>query len=416
MAWLFLLPVLSRLPAASGSIWGDLLVEVRRLCGLLAPSSPLSLLTDPAWYSSGPGSAAALAERLVLMAAMQGGLLVLILIGVVASLRLREPHARQWDAFSGYRPPMDDDPIYWREFLLPWRGARRLMILTYLRQLVILLRALFVLGLQTAAVMMLLFFIIGLWYFAAWYGWRAFQETWWGRGFLSGPYEARDQFNQFIRFVTFIMGMSPAAATAATTASMIVIERDKKTWDSLLTTPLSGTEIIASKMRGVEWNLWSAVRWLIPLWVLGIVCDALHPLGPVVAGLGCVAVARLGLALGARSALRPSATSPAANNVNAAAYWMFGLWGVGASTIIAPLNSSRQLQLLPSQSAWHFWLAVVVIAAVLVITEAVGRKLTRTNFDRFDEWVDRPRRNNVAPDAVAPPGAASSRLEPEAVA
>ena len=50
--WLLGPPIVSIMPVATGSFWGDLLVELKGLAALVAPSSPVSLATDGSWYSS----------------------------------------------------------------------------------------------------------------------------------------------------------------------------------------------------------------------------------------------------------------------------------------------------------------------------------------------------------------------------
>ena len=350
MAWLIGAPLLSRMPTASGTLWGEILVEIRRVCSWLAPSSPLSLVTDPAWLSSGAPVGDALSERLLLMAGLQAVVLGVILAGVVASLRLREPHPREWDAFGGYRPPVGDDPIYWREYLLPRRGGRRPVIWIYLRQLMILLRAILINTLQALLIFVLSAMMIGMVVGAGVLSYGAFREAWLGRVLPSDPYRWRDSFNVFIRFVTFFIGLTPASATAAAMATQIVTERDKKTWDSLLATPLSGAEILGSKIWAIVRGLWQAGRWLLPLWLLGVVCDALHPLGFFAAATGLVAVAYLGLGLGSASALKPGATSQSINS--RAALWMIALMGLGGLTIIAPLCSRHQVDVLWTLAPW----------------------------------------------------------------
>lgn len=415
MAWLIGAPLLSRLPASSGTLWGEILVEIRRVCSWLAPSSPLSLVTDPAWLGNGSSMGAALSERLLLMAALQAVVLGVILAGVVASLRLREPHAREWDAFGGYRPPMGDDPIYWREYLLPWRGAERPMVWIWLRQLVILLRAILINAFQALLIFVLSAMIIGMVVGAGAFGYRAFQEAWLGQGARSDPYGARVSFNLFIRMVTFLVGLTPASATASALATQIVTERDKKTWDSILTTPLSGAEILGSKIRAIVRNLWQASRWLIPLWLLGAACDALDPLGLLIAAAGLVAVVYLGLGLGSASALKPGATSQSINS--RAALWMIVLMGLGGLTILAPLCSRRQIDVLWAAAPWLPESATAVISVLLIAIAgslAAGHWLVRRSIDRFDEWVGRPQR--AEPAAIASPSpAALPQLDPDAV-
>ncbi len=98
MIWLGVLPTVALMPVPSGTLWGELLAEVRRLASWIAPSSPLSLLTNPSWLSGTPANAArVLSNRLVLMLALQAVVIVAAVAGAVAALRLREPHPRSWD-------------------------------------------------------------------------------------------------------------------------------------------------------------------------------------------------------------------------------------------------------------------------------------------------------------------------------
>jgi hypothetical protein len=386
--WLVGLPLVSRLPARSGTLWGDLLLELQRLAWWIAPSSPASLLTDPSWFSGAAGGA--LSDRLLTMLAMQAVIVVLAVAGAVAGLRLREPHPTSWDPHRGYRPPVGDDPIFWREYELPMRGGRQPAVLILARRLLIVLRVLLMLVLQViflaAAVAVLIGLVIG----AGWYGYHAFRECWGLDASPAGTYQARVQLNLYLRAMAFMLGVMPMTGAAAGAASRITIERDKKTWEPLLTTPLAGPEILSSKMRVAARGVWSAGRWLIPLGLLGIVCDAVHPLGAVVAAVGLVLSTRLGLAMGIRAAIKPGATTQSANS--AAGSWSLGLMLAGGLMVVAPLTSGREVADLRALDARLPWLAAVVLAAVLMAMAALARSLTRRCFGRFDEWVGRPHR------------------------
>ena len=390
MLWLVGLPLVARKPVRSGTLWGDLLVELRRLCSWIAPSSPLSLLTNPSWLTG--GGIGALPERLVTMLVLQAVLIVLALGAAVGCLRLREPHPHSWDAHRGYRPPVGDDPIFWREYTLPWRGNRLPIVVMLARQMLIVLRAILLLLLQLVSLAIAVLVSIGLVIGAGWFGYLAGREVWdHGYGsFASGTFQARDHLNLFIRGVTGLLGLIPLVYVPAGLAGRFTIERDKKTWEPLLTTPLTGAEILSSKLRVTVRSLWPAVRWLIPLWVLGIACDALHPLGVLIAAVELPLAAWAGLALGTWLGLRPGSTTQAANS--ASALWSLGLMLLGGLWIVAPLCSGRELARIQAYDDRLFWLALVVLLAAALTMGTFARLLTRRCFQHFDEWVGRPHR------------------------
>jgi ABC-type Na+ efflux pump permease subunit len=417
MFWLVVLPLASLMPARSGTLWGDLLVELRRLAGWLAPSSPVSLLTDRSWLSGQPDVAGALSGRLLTMLAMQAAVIALALAGSVAGLRLREPHPTSWDPHRGYRPPVGDDPIYWREYELPRRGARLPAVVIYARYLLILLRAIVMMALQAVFVAVAMAVPIGLVIGAGWFGYFAFRQSWGLAPAPVGAPDARDHLNWFIRAVTFMLGSIPMMNAASTVAAGIALERDKKTWEPLLTTPLTGPEILSSKMRAAARGAVAAGRWLIPVWLLGVICGAVHPLGAVAAAAAAVLVTRLGLALGVREAIKPGATTRSANS--AAASWSLALWLVGALTVVAPLSSTRDLENLKVWDARLPWLASVGLVAAAVAMAALARSLTRRCFERFDQWVGRPHRATTtgaprrqSPSAVGAPIDPCARASP----
>ncbi len=146
--WLIGFPFLSIVPARGGAFWSALLIEIRRLASWVALSSPLSILTDRSWLVR--ASSSELSDRLLLMVVLQLVMIVLAIWGAVVSLRLREPHPNTWDAHRGYRPPVSDDPIFWREYVLPWRGSRVPVVVLHMRYLWITIRAIIVMLLQMA--------------------------------------------------------------------------------------------------------------------------------------------------------------------------------------------------------------------------------------------------------------------------
>ena len=413
--WLVLFPFLTRLPVRLGTLWGELLAELRRLCLWIAPSSPVSLLTNFSWLS-GAGFRT-LSDRLVTMLALQGILIVLALSGAVASLRLREPHPHAKDPHRGYRPPVGDDPILWREYVLPLRGSRLPMVVILARQMLILFWAVFLMLLQLVILALAVVVPIGMVIGAGWFGYFAFWELW-EHGYQSvatWSYQARERLNLFIRGATAILGVAPLLVASAGMTDRIQFERNKKTWESLLTTPLTGAEILSSKMQVTVRILWSAGRWLIPLWVLGIACDGLHPLGVLVAAVELPMAAWAGLALGTWLAIRPRSTTHTAPV--SAAMASLGLMFLGGLLVVAPLGSGRQLRQLRAGDDRLFWLALVVLLAAALMLGTFARFLTRRCFQRFDEWVGRPHRTaGSAAEQRARTGAGVHPADPGATA
>jgi hypothetical protein len=382
--WLGGLPIITLMPVSSGTLWGDLLVEIRRICSWIAPSSPLSLLTDTSWMTG----SSSLSQRLLMMLALQIVVIIFALVGAVIGLRLREPRPTEWDPHRGYRPPVSDDPIFWREYILPWRGSRQPLVVILARQILILVRMILWISLRllflTAAVAVPIGSVIG----AGWFGYYAFVELWNQGSFTAGKYEARYGLNLFIRGATAFLALVPLLALPGAVSWRMTIERDKKTWEPLLTTPLTGAEILSSKLRVSAVTLLSTARWLIPLWLLGMGCGALHPLGVLVTAVEMPLVAWLGLALGIWLGLRPGSTTQATSS--AAALWSLGVMLLGGLVTIVPLCSHREMAEIHSWETSVHWLVGVSLVTTALSMAAFAWYLMRRCFQHFDEWVGRP--------------------------
>ena len=83
-----------------------------------------------------------------------------------------------------------------------------------------------------------------------WFGSLAFRELWEQRSYAGGSYQDRDRFNLCVRAVTrACWACSLSCHMPALVAARFTTERDKKTWESLLMTSLTGAEILAAKTR-----------------------------------------------------------------------------------------------------------------------------------------------------------------------
>lgn len=100
---------------------------------------------------------------------------------------------------------------------------------------------------------------------------------------------ARGQFHFYLRivgtgiYVVYVLGVASDAAAG------LASERERDTWISLISTPLTGTEIIRAKILGAIWGIRHTAVVLAALWLLGVLAGAVHPLG-FVGALGELAV------------------------------------------------------------------------------------------------------------------------------
>lgn len=388
-AWIFgwlLLPIVTLMPVRATTLWGELLAELKNLCALVAPSSPLSLATDRGWYfrPNAPG----LGERVALMIGLQLAFGLVALAFAASNLKARERNPNWMDPTRGFRPPCGDDPIYWREYELPMRRGGGSLIRLRLRYVWIHVRAILITLLGLLALLILLAIPLGLLFATLYYGIPAFQEVWQHGYGAGGPFTERSRFNFVIRAATGALALFPALSMGALVAGRITTERDKKTWESLLTTPLEGREILRSKALAALHGLGQSA-WPLPiLWVLGLACGAVTPLGVLFAAADLTVAIWANLALGLSLSLRPGPTATASSRV-ASLTLLFLL--VQTPVLYGALASPSEFA---AMATWDSRLRGGLILAALGVPAVIGTvawRLTRQTLDRFDEWVGRPR-------------------------
>jgi hypothetical protein len=282
-----------------------------------------------------------------------------------------------------------------------------MVIVTTVRRMLIVLRAMVILVLQFLALSLAVAVLVGLVIGAGWFGYLALRELWDHGYSATGPFQARTQLNLFVRTVTGFLGLMPLLSVPAEVADRITIEQTKKSWEVLLTTPLTGAEILSAKRCATARGLWAAGRWLIPLWDLGIACGSIHPLGAILAGLALPLADWAGLALGIWLGVRPGSTSRA---TSASALGSLGLLGVAAPTVLALLSSNHDLAEFRTWDAWLRWPVAVALLASPPLMGALAWRLTRQTYRRFDEWVGRPWRGpQTSPKGTVPAGSNAAR-------
>ena len=70
-----------------------------------------------------------------------------------------------------------------------------------------------------------------------------------------------------------------ALLLGAGAATGITMEREKDAWTSLTVTPLEGQEILTGKILGALWRVRGILAALLFVWLIGLICGAVHPLG-----------------------------------------------------------------------------------------------------------------------------------------
>jgi hypothetical protein len=241
------------------------------------------------------------------------------------------------------RPPVGDDPIFWRE-----RYTTRGNLVGQLAGMCI-----------GGAV------VASLAYFTFFYARRAFVELW-HNGYSAGataavqpelnifkrlfydepgvnaPLDsARIDFNLFLRYLTVAFMFILAIGTAGLTVQAIQSERAKETWSSLIATPLSARDILRSKLRASVWRLRGMGTIVFVMWTLGLLSGAIHPLGYLATVLIMASWTWFFLVSGMLAALKAKDLRVSAN--------------VTMTTFFLPLISTALPFLLPARISSVIW-------------------------------------------------------------
>jgi hypothetical protein len=399
MGWNFLWflgpPIGTVLPIPAGTFWGDLFVGFQWVCSLVAPTSPLSFLTDPGWYTGRPGSLD-FEGRIALLIGLQAMIGLAALVWASTELRAGEKPLKSLDPTRGHRPACGDDPILWREFELPMRRGAGPILLIRLRYLRMLIRVMLFNLLAMITLLVTVVVPIGLVVGTIYLGHGAFRELW-AHGYdPKGPFVARLPFNLLIRAATGMLALLPMLNIPSIVSARIAAERDKKSWDIFLTTPLEGREILRSKATVALHGLWQT-GWLLPIvWALGLACGVILPMGVALAAVDLALLAWASVALGLLLGVRPGPTVVASNR---SALWMLIFLLFHSPVLGAALVSPPEFAAFSSWSLKVRAGLVLVALAVPVLTGLLAWWWTRQVVGRFDEWVGRP----IASGRINPP-------------
>ncbi|MGE3819557.1 MAG: ABC transporter permease, partial [Isosphaeraceae bacterium] len=235
-AWLIFTPVLAIIPLPSNPIGAALVWPLRTFGEWVGPSSPVSLLVNVRLWVTTSRWLPPLVDRLQVMLLTQSGLSLLAIGAAVLGMRRHEPRRSTVEPGSDGRPPCGDDPIYWREHDLAQLQAFQFRPAALLRGLVALVRLLTIVLFQLVVVALMVALPVTLIVVTARHAAPSFQERWLG----GAGTEARDEFSRMIQLVSCFVAMLNLVSLTSTLVGKITIERDRGTWDALLTTPLEG--------------------------------------------------------------------------------------------------------------------------------------------------------------------------------
>ncbi|MDR3632570.1 MAG: ABC transporter permease [Isosphaeraceae bacterium] len=409
LTWLVLPTATEFMLPRQGSFGLELYQWIGPINAWLAPSSPFTLYLE--LLRGAVADSEALTRRVVAMVVLQslyGTLLVaLAVVSLRPSYRAHVGGRKRRTAASGTRPrrparvrktvPCGDAPMLWKELF-----AARPPVLQR------------PLGLSVVLVLGGLL-IWGTFAFAL----PAFRELW-STGYGVAPFgSARAAFLEYLRTVATGVSLVCLLGVASDAAAGMTTEHERDTWISLITTPLTGAEIVRAKLLGAIWGVRHTAVVLVLLWLAGVASGAIHPLGLLLVASELAAATWFAAALGTWVSLRSTDTMRALSRTLACLMLVAG----GTLLITVPLLSVRPLALasctpvllaaslasyanvlgqtagspagLSETGAALLWVGHgrEMILACLVSTlgyAAAARALTRSACRGFDARLDRP--------------------------
>jgi ABC-type transport system involved in multi-copper enzyme maturation permease subunit len=303
------------------------------------------------------------------------------------------------------RSACNEDPMFWKE----WHFARTdIFTKLFVLPATVLLTVVLILGSG-----------IDEW------GWHVIQDLW-NYGFARAG-SAQSQLTEALRRISpYYIGLW-LLAVAGASASSVTVEREQSTWEGLVSTPMSGFDILRGKMLGAVFGLRGFGGLLGLLWVFGLVTGAIHPLGLLAALAALALLTWFVTALGFYAGLKARSTSQALTRMIVLLvvlnggylfprwllYRQFGSdWGglYGCMPYIAA-NALGSYAEVRDVWQWLFggalaaeWFGPAAIGLCFLGAYGLGAAfLTRFCLSRFDQLVDRPRRSRQMDEPAVPP-------------
>jgi ABC-type transport system involved in multi-copper enzyme maturation permease subunit len=390
LAWFFI-PTTLPFFVRWSPFWSSLYGWISPVNDWIAPSSPFYLFTPQA-----SSTKATLIEAVLWMVGLQlvyGTLFVALAVARLRPVFRKEGEGSRWLTSTGRgrrllpRPVCGDDAILWKECYV----SRTTVATKIVGGLVVLV----IFGLLVYSMVELAV--------------PAFKELA-ALGYGStGP--AQESLSGYLRLFTGVIYVGWALGLASAASSSVVQEREADTWTSLVSTPLSGLEIVRGKMIGAFWGL----RWvgliLLGLWLIGLAAGSIHPFGFAAVVIETAIFLWFVTALGtcisvrARSSARAMTATMAILFILNGGYTMccvplrlntpFVAVGVTPFILTVSLFTHQEFrQLLNWQSlgpGWHHSEIFATCFTGVSAYAAAAFALTLLTINQFDEWIGRPR-------------------------
>jgi hypothetical protein len=267
------------------------------------------------------------------------------------------------------------------------------------------------------------------------WGWLALKDVWKHGWAISAS--VQDQFCSALRSLSAWSISFWLLAVAGATSTSITLEREQDTWVSLVSTPLSGIEIVRGKILGAIWGL----RWFLVFfglfWVMGLMTASLHPVGLLIALAALALLTWFVAVLGIRNSLRGPTTAKALFKTMITFLLCNGVfllpmrisssgWDL-MSVLFTPVAASSALRSYQEMGAlWSWveghgqppeWLALTAGGLIWVaLFGLLAAVMTYGLLSRFESLVDRPRRGTVPSATNDKVRARDRKLKPEAAA
>ena len=218
---------------------------------------------------------------------------------------------------------------------------------------------------------------------------------------------ARDNFLSQLQHYSVLFYVAALMAVAVTSATGVAGEREARTWDGLLNTPLEPAEIIRAKVLVAVTRQRALLALVLAPWLFGLALGAMHPIGLLLAITGLAVFLFFASALGTRFSLR-SKTSGQALVRTLGVLLMLNLGTVLTGILLMSSKelggffgstpillyylpfSNHVMQMIvnqPDKGALFLGFLSAYVAAYATLAWVLYRSATR----RFDMVADRPR-------------------------
>lgn len=260
---------------------------------LASGNLPYLLLTSAAsrrTVSFGPDEVAEILTRLGAFWGIVSTLLILLAIARLRVVALGQSTGiggiaifkrKKSQTFTRVRPEIGDDPMFWKEVFVEggFRAGCGGMFM-----------ALILVGLTFIVPAMIVFSFFGdlvLSLLADAFPWLSLRESlppiWFvGTGYHNSFSSRWDGFveaiNAWVRGATGVIGFLLMLAVAVRGASSVSGEKDRDTWISLISTPLTAQEMVLGKWWGTVLGMRRGYWLLVTVWGCGLVVGAVNPL------------------------------------------------------------------------------------------------------------------------------------------